>query len=132
MHPPIFEVIALSCFERKNDAETMYEALKNTEFYDASCGQWNYSIDEKQKLTDERHSITNLIGVSALAAIGRTSEARETYGMLKETRLYDKARKQWNWLMNAAQAVENTDRSAFSQLWGVIALAMLEGGKLGR
>lgn len=122
----LVSIIALASIGRKAEAKLGYEQLTQTEWYDKSCRQWNIDIDANQSLVNsKRYALTQLIGIKALVAIDMKDEAEKAYNKLTKTQLYDSARMQWNWSMSAAQMIEDTERPAFTQLWGVIALAAL-------
>ncbi|MFA5887749.1 MAG: hypothetical protein WC852_03505 [Candidatus Nanoarchaeia archaeon] len=128
-HPysQLLGVLALSLIGRKEESLEAYNQLMETPLYDESCGQWNYELNSKQELISSiRQSAEQLIGIAFMANNGMAKEANKLYTRLTKSELYDKERMQWNCAINADQQLQDTNRNAHIQLWGVAALAMLE------
>jgi hypothetical protein len=115
-------------FESKR-AEQLLESLKNTPLYDKERKQWNEYMNERKQFeysdSSRRRSSDQLLGVIAEAVIGNIDEAQQLLKSLKNTPLYDKERKQWNWYMNKEQQLPDSSRSSSDQLLGVIAEAVI-------
>lgn len=102
----------------------MYERLLKTPLYDKARMQWNWGMEEN-KVYAERLSHVQLSGVIALASIGRMGEAEEMYDRLAKTPLYEKSSGLWHFNMSEAQELKVDSFPSFSQLSGVVALAMI-------
>jgi len=117
------EVFPLEINERL--AQEGLEELEKTELWDKKREQWNWEMTRDQKLLNsDRRSETQLLGVLVKAATGNTAQAKEMLGNLKQTDLWDEKRKQWNWWMNENQELEDSNRSSYAQLVGVLAEAV--------
>ena len=104
----------------------LYEKVKATPLYDAGRGQWNDYLSGKQTLEYTfRHAVAQLFGVLVEAQFNPEA-ARERYGKLTATPLYDVDRGQWNWSMSEGQMLLGTDRNAAAQLVGVLVEAQFD------
>jgi uncharacterized protein with von Willebrand factor type A (vWA) domain len=134
----ILGVIVEAVIGNIDEAQQLLEFLKNTPLYDKERKQWNWYMNKEQQLQEDvdpysssRSSSDQLLGVIAEAVIGNIDEAQQLLEFLKNTPLYDKERKQWNWHMNKEQQLQedvdpyNSSRSSFNQLLGVIAEAVI-------
>jgi len=87
---------------------------------------------EGETIKDYQEIIKLAERIKGLYEAFESKKARERLEKLKETPLYDKEKKQWNWYMNENQELKNSDRYSESQLLGVLAEAVtgnLEGAK---
>jgi len=111
-------------------AKEIYQSLKNTPLWDKEKKEWNGYMDEKENLKDsDRYSDGQLLGVLAEAVTGNLEEAKEIYQSLKNTPLWDKEKKQWNWWMDKEGELKSSDRYSEAQLLGVLAEAVDEKGE---
>jgi len=109
-------------FER---AKEIYQSLKETPLWDKEKKQWNGYMNKEGKLKHSNClSGTQLLGVLAEAVAGNLEEAKGIYQSLKETPLWDKEKKQWNWYMDEEGELENYNRDSGTQLLGVLAEAV--------
>ncbi|MFA5888059.1 MAG: hypothetical protein WC852_05110, partial [Candidatus Nanoarchaeia archaeon] len=119
-------VITLASLGRMKEANEQYDLLLETPLRDKFRKQWNESMDATQQLkASNRHPTNQLLGIVALASLGRMKEANEQYDLLLEMPLRDKEKKQWIYGMDAAQQLKDSSRGSLDQLAGVIALASL-------
>ena len=87
-------------------AKERLEQLKETELWDKEKEQWNWRMNEEGKVRDyDRLSSAQLLGVLAEAVAGNPDTAKERLEKLKETKLWDKEKKQWNWWMDKEGAI---------------------------
>jgi len=106
-------------------AKEIYQSLKKTSLCDEEKKQWNWVMNEEGKLEDSRRlSRVQLLGVLAEAVTGNLEEAKKIYQSLKKTPLWDKRKKQWNVCMNKEGELEDSDRTSWDQLLGVLAEAV--------
>ena len=108
-------------------ARELYEQLKASRLYDPARGQWNATMEQWLKRSS-RHAASQLLGVLAEAQCNPEG-ARELYEQLKASPLYDPAHGQWNDEMSAEQRLERGERTAVSQLLGVLAEAEFNPGR---
>ena len=106
----------------------LYEKVKATPLYDAGRGQWNDYLSGKQTLEYTfRHAVAQLFGVLVEAQFNPEA-ARERYGKLTATPLYDVDRGQWNWSMSEGQMLQHSHRYVDAQLLGVLVTAQFDKG----
>ena len=118
-------VLAEAQFDREA-ARVLHEELKTTPLYDSKRGQWNYLMSEEQIVRNtQRDADVQLLGVVAEAQCNREG-AWALYERLKETPLYDPARRQWNGAMSGVQRLKDTERDSYAQLLGVLAEAQFD------
>jgi phosphoribosyl-AMP cyclohydrolase len=119
-------VLAEAVVGNLKEAKEIYQSLKNTPLWDKEKKQWNWYMDEKENLKDfDRASENQLLGVLAEAVVGNLKEAKEIYQSLKNTTLWDKEKKQWNWWMDEEGELKSSDRYSGNQLLGVLAEAVV-------
>jgi len=118
-------VLAEAVTGNLEEAKEIYQSLKNTPLWDKEKKQWNWWMEEKENLKDfDRASENQLLGVLAEAVTGNLEEAKEIYQSLKNTPLWDKEKKQWNWGMDEKGNLKDSNRYSENQLLGVLAEAV--------
>jgi len=123
-------VLAEAVTGNLEEAKEIYQSLKETSFWDKEKKQWNGFMNKKGELISSgRASGIQLLGVLAEAVAGNLEEAKEIYQSLKETSLWDKEKKQWNWAMNKEGKLIDSRRYSEAQLLGVLAEAVDEKGE---
>ena len=102
-------------------ARVLYEKLKATLLYDAERGQWNLWMGSEQKMGSSLgcYAYTQLCGVLVEAHFN-AERAWAFYAKLKNTPLYDAARRQWNASMSPEHRLWRTSRAADVQLLRVL------------
>jgi soluble cytochrome b562 len=124
-HNQLLGVLAEAVTGNISEAKERLESLKNTPLWDKEEKQWNGNMNKEQELRDSiRFSGDQLLGVLAEAVTGNISEAKERLESLKNTPLWDKEEKQWNWYMNKEQGLQDSIRFSGDQLLGVLAEAV--------
>ncbi|RME58103.1 MAG: hypothetical protein D6780_07330, partial [Candidatus Dadabacteria bacterium] len=118
-------VLVLAQFD-KEAAKKAYRKLQMSCLYDIKRGQWKWSMREDQMLKDStRYAGDQLLGVLVLAQFDKEA-AKTAYEKLKETRLYDEERGQWNTKIDEDQVPTDLSRHAGDQLLGVLVLAQFD------
>jgi len=122
----LLSVLTESLFDRAS-AEKRYKELKKTSLYDTITGQWNVKPEEyasesytSKEPFDHRYSYDQLLGI-LVENLFNPKLASKKYNQLRDTLLYDKERKQWNYIMSGnQQRIINYDRISSVQLLDIL------------
>ena len=105
----------------KDLAKNMHDALKQTVLYDPAKSQWNWYMNKNGKLiSSNRPAHAQLLGVLVEFFVGDKDLAKNMHDALKQTKLWDQTKSQWNRWMDEKGKLKDSNRPAHAQLLGVL------------
>ena len=120
-HDQLLGVLAEFFVGDKDLAKRMLINLKHTVLWDLNNHQWNWYMSENGKLeSSNRPANDQLLGVLTEFFVGDKDLAKNMLINLKQTKLYDQTKFQWNECMDENGKLEDSNRYAHAQLLGVL------------